>query len=525
MKLFGSNKRSKHLSGSSGRETAGKENTRVNTNKKSPGKGKKKKNKLLRVIIIVLAVIIALVIAALAYWFTAVKPPDVVQNKRQPHDGSGNLINSDNPEEPVVDNRTGEKYTFLAVGMDDGNGNTDTIMVATFDTSDYTLNVVSIPRDTLVNVSWSVKKANTLYAYGGVDGLKAGIADIIGYDVDFYAIIDLNAFIELVDAIGGIYFDVPQNMNYSDPAQDLYINISKGPQTLSGEDAMKVWRFRATYAQGDIKRIEVQHDLLMAAAKQILDNVDSVPITTLADIFINDVKTDLTYGNIIWFAKELLKMDLENINIMTIPENYADEVNGISYPTIYVDEWLEMLNTYLNPFDDPIVETDLSILTRNSSGKLYSTDGVYNAKSSWGNGGSSSSSGGSSSGGSSSGGTSSGSNSNGNSGGTTTDPGTTDPGATDPGVTDPGTTDPGTTDPGTTDPGTTDPGTTAPGTGEETTDPGTTDPGGTGPDPDPGAGSGEGNNGNEDPGYIIVDDGAGNNADQPADPVNGENQG
>ncbi|MGX8699542.1 MAG: LCP family glycopolymer transferase, partial [bacterium] len=174
-------------------------------------------------------------------------------------------------EEPAPTTASsGKKYTFAILGMDDGNGNSDTIMTATFDADNYTLNVVSIPRDTLVNVSWYTKKANTWYAMGGKEkGVLNGMRDLLGYQPDYYVIVDLDAFIKLIDGIGGVYYDVPQNMKYSDPYQDLYIDIKAGPQLLSGEDSMKVVRFRR-YLEGDIKRISVQQDFLKTMMREVL---------------------------------------------------------------------------------------------------------------------------------------------------------------------------------------------------------------------------------------------------------------
>ena len=406
MKLFGSNSRSRHSRGGSGSGYGSTGAQRAGKNKRH-----RKGSKKTRVLIIFLAVILALAIAAVAYWFIAVKPPDVVQemnNNGQQEDAE----ETTDVNQPA--GRTGQKYTFLAVGMDDGNGNTDTIMVATFDTEDYSLNVVSIPRDTLVNVSWNTKKVNSIYANSGIDGLIDGIADLVGYEVDFYGIIDLDAFVKLIDAIGGVDYYVPQDMKYSDPAQDLYIDFTEGMTHLNGEDAVKIMRFRSGYANADIGRIGTQQDFLMTVAEQLLANVDAVPITTLADVFISDVETDLTYGEIIWFARELLKMDVENITFHTLPANYGDSVNRLSYVTIYVDEWLEMINEYLNPFDQDITLSNLNILTRDpNTGRIYSTSGVYAGNSSWGNSGSSSSSsGGSSSSSSSSSGTGGGTTSN-----------------------------------------------------------------------------------------------------------------
>ena len=78
--------------------------------------------------------------------------------------------------------------------------------------------------------------------------------------MDYTVSVDLQGFVALVDAIGGVTFDVPINMNYEDPYQNLYIHISKGVQTLSGADALKVVRFREGYATQDIGRMETQQN-------------------------------------------------------------------------------------------------------------------------------------------------------------------------------------------------------------------------------------------------------------------------
>src|SRR5699024_2504959 len=87
-------------------------------------------------------------------------------------------------------------YTFLFVGLDKAGYTTDTMMVGRIDTKNHEINVVSIPRDTMVNVSWSVKKVNTLYAAdinsggNGIDGLMDGLKDILGFQIDCYAVVD-----------------------------------------------------------------------------------------------------------------------------------------------------------------------------------------------------------------------------------------------------------------------------------------------------------------------------------------------
>ena len=138
--------------------------------------------------------------------------------------------------------------------------------------------------------------------------------------------------------------------------------------------------------EGDIKRIRVQQDFLKAAIKQILENAGSMNISTLVDIFLNDVDTDLTNGNCVWLAQEFFKMNMDDIEFMMMPGNYNDSVYGGSYVTIYLDDWLEMINTYLDPFYEKITLADQNILTRNlDTGRIYSTSGVYAGDESWGN--------------------------------------------------------------------------------------------------------------------------------------------
>ena len=293
--------------------------------------------------------------------------------------------------------RDPNKYTFLILANDDGNGNTDTIMVGTFDCLKHTFDIINIPRDTMVNVSWSIKKVNSILAYmqfrhrGEDDALEKAMNDtidelakIIGFRIDYWFVLDLRAFIKLVDEVGGVDFYVPVNMNYDDYDQNLHIHYQRGIQHLNGRQALEVVRFRNTYASGDIGRISVQQDFLTAAAQQILDKRSSLNVFDLADILINYVDTNMALNDLVWFGRQFLEMNADSITFVTMPGNYEDYVGPESYVTIYVDEWIEMVNNILNPFYDNVIFEDLSILTRGADRRLYVTDGNYAYNQSWG---------------------------------------------------------------------------------------------------------------------------------------------
>ena len=292
---------------------------------------------------------------------------------------------SDSDVEPVSPDRQQDIYTILLVGNDDGNGNTDTIVVGRLDTVNHTMDFVSIPRDTLVNLDWNVRKINAVYAgtanSGGVaiDGLKTQIRNLIGFNVDCYAVIDLDVFVDTVDLMGGVWFDVPQAMHYEDPGQNLYIHIDAGYQCLNGEQAMGVVRYRSGYANGDLGRIEMQQQFLKAVATQFI-RLGNIPnISQVVSLLAQNMDTDLSAANIAFFLRQALLCDSEDINFHTMP-NTPDMVYGLSYTFVELDPWLEMINQCLNPYNAAVTAANLDVVYK-SGGTILSTSG--NLRGSW----------------------------------------------------------------------------------------------------------------------------------------------
>jgi len=182
---------------------------------------------------------------------------------------------------------------------------------------------------------------------------------------------------DMVDAIGGVWFDVPQDMYYVDYVQDLYIDIKAGYQLLNGYDALRLCRFRDGYAGGDIQRIEVQHDFLRAMASQIL-SVGSIPhLGELIDVLLWNVDTDLSAANIAWFARQFLACKMENINFSTMPWGSACLINGVSFVSVEQNAWLEMVNERLNPYVEPVTAANVNLLMSNADGShIWSTVGA-----------------------------------------------------------------------------------------------------------------------------------------------------
>ena len=274
--------------------------------------------------------------------------------------------------------RMDDVYTMLVVGRDRVGLNTDTIMVARFDCANHNVNIVSIPRDTLVNVPWAVKKVNSVYGSSGIEGLVSEIEDLVGFGIDSYAVVNTYVFQQIIDCIGGVYFDVPIYMYYDDPDQDLHIWLSPGYQLLNGDQCEQVVRFRQNndgtgYPNGDLGRIETQHAFFNALADQVLQlgNISNLP--QIISLIIDNTDTNLSSGNIAFYAQEFLKMRSDSINFYTLPYD-AVYIRGGSYVSIQLEPWLDMINTYLNPFTVDVTASNLDVLTFDGQ-NFYSTTG------------------------------------------------------------------------------------------------------------------------------------------------------
>lgn len=263
------------------------------------------------------------------------------------------------PEEVALQSHLERKpdfYTILVSGVDDHNGGSDTNILVAVDVANSSIYGVSIPRDTKAIINGEAHKINYAYNAGGTALMAETISDQLGIPVDYSVQVDLQGFVALVDAIGGVTFDVPVDMHYEDPYQDLYIHIDKGVQTLNGENAMKVVRFRSGYASQDLGRMQTQQAFLKAATKQTLTPSNLNKIDDFVKIFQSYVETDLTLGNLAWLGKEAITMGSDAVSFSTLPNEWKS-------PYIYLnqEETLALINQHLNPYVEDRVAEDLNI--------------------------------------------------------------------------------------------------------------------------------------------------------------------
>ena len=254
-------------------------------------------------------------------------------------------------------------YNILLYGVDNDAGGSDTNMLMRFDAVNKTVDVVSLPRDTLMS---NGHKLNSSYNNGGTEKLRSNIEDMLGVPVDFYVSVDLKGFITLIDQIDGVDFDVPEDMDYDDPYQDLHIHFKKGLQHLDGQQSMEVVRFRHNNdntgygGQQDLGRIGTQQAFLKTVAQKLM-KLENVP--AMAETFLKYVKTDLTLGNLVWLANQALSMGgTDAISFATLPGDGAGWYKGMSVYALDPEQVLEMTNSMLNPYATDITADDQNIL-------------------------------------------------------------------------------------------------------------------------------------------------------------------
>lgn len=273
------------------------------------------------------------------------------------------------------------KYTFLLAGLDDKGYNVDLVMLGSFDTAAHKIDIVTIPRPTVVDITpegdWPFTlstvypKAEISEKGSGIEMLMDTATDLLGFRPDIYAFVELEAFKELIDAMGGVDFEVTEDMHYSDPQQGLYISLEEGMQHLDGAQALGLVRFRMGGMVLNWDVTGTQQAFLKAVTEQLLASGELPELSLITEIFSEHINTSLTASNIAYFARQLMICDAADINFHTIP-SYGVRTDQYYCEYIDVNGWLEMVNEYLNPYAQPVSEENVNILTM-ADGKLSST--------------------------------------------------------------------------------------------------------------------------------------------------------
>ncbi len=339
----------------------------MDNNVSKVSKNVKKQNNFVKAVIITVSVIVVMV--GLLYAFR--NPIINLLFKPDNVDHTNNFGVSD-PEDEAEENYnvvlSEDVFNFLIVGRDRAASLTDVAMLVNFNVADSTVRIMQIPRDTYVSYdNYWYHKINGVYSYyadeknedpelKGIDGYAKFLEKNLCVKIHYYAMMDLDQFVNIVDAIGGVEIDVPVDMKYNDPNQNLKINLKAGKQTLTGAQAEMFVRFRSSFAQGDIGRVNMQKVFMAALFKTVQKNVNITNIGALCGIVVENLTTNMSTSDMIYFANIAFKINLKNVIMMTLPGQAGSGSDGLSYYNMNRKAALEYVNGYFNIYDTPITD-------------------------------------------------------------------------------------------------------------------------------------------------------------------------
>lgn len=223
---------------------------------------------------------------------------------------------------------------------------TDTIMLAkaNFETGD--INILSIPRDSRVEVNGKMDKINHAHSYGGPGLAIKTVEDFLDLDIDYYVKVDFSGVKEIVDAIGGVELDVPVRMKYNDPTAKppLRINLQPGLQTLDGQKAHDYLRFRR-YPEGDVGRVKAQQYFMKELAKQVLKPSNIFNLDKLIKTYYDYVDTNIPMSKMLKYSMSAGKLDTENLRTEMVPGEgrYIGDVSYYIYDEVGKEQIVDEL--------------------------------------------------------------------------------------------------------------------------------------------------------------------------------------
>lgn len=287
----------------------------VKTKKKT-----KKKSKILRKILLTLLIILLVLVGFIIY-----------RTQRNGGGMQGLLSTLVGHTEDTLKNLEPIQVLVMGVSTDNGGKLTDTIIVGTYDPKNQKASLLSIPRDTFVGKNIKTgggnDKINALYQRSPEKTLEA-VNKVTGLDIKYYVVVDNQALMKLVDTIGGVEFDVPRDMKYDDPSQDLHINLKKGLQTINGEKAEQLLRFRhnndgstysSEYGDNDLGRMKTQRNFIVETIKQTITAKNVFKVKDIIDIAYEYIETNLSIGTIKDYVPYAVNINAEEIKSAVLP--------------------------------------------------------------------------------------------------------------------------------------------------------------------------------------------------------------
>lgn len=325
------------------------------------------RKKIVLTVSIILVIVIVLAVVAV-----------ILLNSRIFQGEQGNLSSEINTSREIKE----DVVTFLVCGIDDDEGRglgqrTDLIMYVVYDVKKNCVNILQIPRDTYVE-NTSTNKINAVFGRkenGGIQGLALELNQLFSLPVDHYATIRMDGFKDLVDAMGGVYMDVPFNIDWGGD-----LKLDKGPQRLDGAHAEIIVRHRGAegtsdgnYALGDISRLQVQRLFMAAVMKQVM-GLSKTEMLGMIPTLLNYFSTDLTPAEMMGFLGKVNELSMDDVTMYLLPGEGIRP--SYSHYSVHLEATAQLLNRKFRPYSAAVLADDLKCIEKaNTSSSLDNNQG------------------------------------------------------------------------------------------------------------------------------------------------------
>lgn len=280
-------------------------------------------------------------------------------------------------------------YNFLILGEDSAAGLCDLTMLVSLNCKSGDVNVMQIPRDTYYRF-WDgdYKKINAAPRTLGVSKFAQELGESLGIDIDYYLCVTTDTVKDMVDAVGGVTLNVPQDMDYDDPDQNLHIHLSAGEHTLDGNGAVGFLRYRSGYVTGDLGRADAQKIFMAAFVKKLGTKKDPVLYYKLLKMMSQGGKMNIGERDVLRVMRDMSGADKGEAYYLTAPgEAVRSEQSGAWYYILSREAVSEILAERFgakndfdvsNKFVDKTVKRFYDIYEKRCEYKIHTADDIDN---------------------------------------------------------------------------------------------------------------------------------------------------
>ncbi|HEX9063217.1 MAG TPA: LCP family protein [Clostridia bacterium] len=267
-----------------------------------------------------------------------------------------------------------EPVNILLLGGDKVAGNTDTMIIVNYNPSTAKICMLSIPRDTKVHVKRSsIPKINAAYPVGGGKLALDTVSNFFGVNIKYYIYIDTSVFRNIIDKLDGVDIDVPTDMNYDDPLQNLHIHLKKGHLHMDGTLAEEYMRFRQPshytneimkyYDGSDLKRIDAQQGFIKELIKQKSNLYYFSKLNSVLSVIYKSIETNLSLEDALKLTQNISSINPDNITMLKLPGDDSEESEGWYYicnkdkSSEIITKYFSSSESYINNSDTQVKET------------------------------------------------------------------------------------------------------------------------------------------------------------------------